>query len=225
VFTSALSSGWAEVIIAISTIGQIFCGMAGLTSASRTWYAFSRDRAIPGWRLWSRVDSRRVPAFSVMAVAAAALVITLPALKGNAAGVPWAFFAVVSITTIGLYVAYVTPIYLRLRAGDTFEPGAWTLGPKYKWMCVVSVVWTALMIVFFSLPFTPAGVPGRDEFDWTAVNYAPIVNLVLLAAIGIWWVAGAKRSFTGPVRNIEFDEAMGIVEEEEAPGPAPSPST
>ena len=36
-------------------------------------------------------------------------------------------------------------------------------------------------MIFFSLPFTPAGVPWHDEFDWTAVNYAPItVNVVLL---------------------------------------------
>jgi amino acid transporter len=225
VFTSAMTSGWAELVILISTIGQIFCGMAGLTSASRTWYAFSRDRAIPGWRLWSRVDRRRVPAYSVLAVAAAALIITLPALAGNAAGVPWAFLAVVSITTIGLYVAYVTPIYLRLRAGDQFQPGAWNLGKHYKWMGWVSVIWAALMIVVFSLPFVPAGVPGRDEFDVTAVNYAPVVNLALFAAVGIWWAVSAKHKFTGPVRNIEFDDAMGIVEEEETTEPGPAPST
>jgi amino acid transporter len=212
VFTSAMSSGWAELIILIATIGQLFCGMAGLTSASRTWYAFSRDRAIPGWRLWSAVDRRRVPAYSVIAVAVAALIITLPALAGNAAGVPWAFLAVVSITTIGLYVAYVTPIYLRLRAGDSFTPGAWNLGRHYRWMAWVSIVWTALMLVVFSLPFVPAGVPGNADFDVTAVNYSLVVNLALFAAVGIWWAVSAKNTFTGPVRNIEFDEAAGVVE-------------
>ena len=34
--------------ILIATVGQLFCGAAGLTSASRTWYAFSRDRGDPG---------------------------------------------------------------------------------------------------------------------------------------------------------------------------------
>ncbi|HEX2103483.1 MAG TPA: amino acid permease [Solirubrobacteraceae bacterium] len=225
IFTSAMSSGWAELVILIATIGQLFCGMAGLTSASRTWYAFSRDRAIPGWQLWSRVDRRRVPAYSVLAVAGAALIITLPALEGNAAGVPWAFFAVVSITTIGLYVAYVTPIYLRWRAGDDFNPGAWNLGAKYKWMCPLAVVWTILAVIIFSLPAVPAAVPWDDAFDWTALNYAPIVNFGLLAAIGIWWFASAKKTFTGPVRTIEFDEAMGIVEEEETKAPEPPAGT
>ncbi|HEY8557150.1 MAG TPA: amino acid permease, partial [Actinomycetes bacterium] len=68
VFTSALSSRWAESVILISTVGQIFCGMACLTSASRTWYAFSRDRAIPGWRTWVRLSRHRVPALAVFAV-------------------------------------------------------------------------------------------------------------------------------------------------------------
>jgi len=62
-------------------------------------------------------------------------------------------------------------------------------------------------------------VPGNSDFDITTVNYAPIVNFGLLAIVGIWWYAGARRKFTGPVRNIEFDDAMGIVEEEEATEP------
>jgi hypothetical protein len=36
---------------------------------------------------------------------------------------------------------------------------------------------------------------------------------------------GAKNTFTGPVRNIEFDEAMGIVEEEETETPEPPAGT
>jgi amino acid transporter len=225
IFTSAMSSGWAELVILIATVGQLFCGMAGLTSASRTWYAFSRDRAIPGWRLWSSVDKRRVPLYSVLAVVVFALIMTLPALGGNAAGVPWAFNAVVSITTIGLYVAYVTPIYLRWRAGDSFKPGAWTLGSKYRWMCPIAVVWTIIAVIIFSLPPTPAAVPWDSDFDITALNYAPLVNFGLLAIVGIWWFVSAKNSFTGPVRNIEFDDAMGIVDEDEEttePGAAPT---
>ena len=54
IFTSAMSEGWAEIVILISFIGQVFCGMACVTSCSRTFYAFSRDRAVPGWRLWTQ---------------------------------------------------------------------------------------------------------------------------------------------------------------------------
>ena len=49
----------------IATIGQLFCGMACVTSCSRMMYAFSRDRAVPGWRLWTRLNHHRVPAYAV----------------------------------------------------------------------------------------------------------------------------------------------------------------
>ena len=64
-----------------------------------------------------------MPFNSVIFMAICALLITLPALKGNAAGdpFPWAFFAVVSITVIGLYIAFAIPIYLRWRAGDSWD--------------------------------------------------------------------------------------------------------
>jgi amino acid transporter len=57
VFTSAdMNQNWAEAIIAIACVGQFFCGMACVTSCSRTFFAFSRDRAVPGHQLWSARD-------------------------------------------------------------------------------------------------------------------------------------------------------------------------
>ena len=133
VFASALSpTGLVKMILIISTVGQLFCGMACLTSASRMCYAFSRDGAVPGWRLWSRVDRRGIPLNSVMLMATLALIITLPALTSNSAGVPVAFLAVVSITVIGLYIAYGIPIFLRLRAGDKFTPGPVDAGEEVQ---------------------------------------------------------------------------------------------
>ena len=68
----------------IATIGQLFCGMACVTSCSRMTYAFSRDRAVPGWRLWTRLNHHRVPAYAVVFSCVAALLMTLPALEGDA---------------------------------------------------------------------------------------------------------------------------------------------
>jgi hypothetical protein len=80
-------------------------------------------------------------------------------------------------------------------------------------MCPVAVAWVALCTVVFCLPFTPAGVPWRDEFTWSAVNYAPIAVGVTLLAVGLWWVLSAKNHFTGPVKTIQFDaDGVTIVE-------------
>jgi amino acid transporter len=229
IFQSAMSAGAAELVILISTIGQFFCGMACVTSCSRTFYAFSRDRAVPGWRIWSAVDKRHVPVAAVIGVCALALIMTVPALWDvGGTGLPVAFFAVVSISVIGLYIAYVTPVYLRLRAGDSFVPGSWNLGGKYKWMCSLSVAWVAICVVIFCLPFTPAAVFFSDDFDWKAVNYAPLMVGALFISVGIWWLVSAKNTFTGPVRTIEWDEGAGIVDEEpvetEEPPPAAAPA-
>ncbi len=225
ILNTAMSVAWVKVVLIISTIGQLFCGAACLTSASRMCYAFSRDGAIPGWRVWSRVNAKRVPANAVIFMAVCAALITVPAYfpSETADGVflPIAFYAVVSVAVIGLYVAYVIPIYLRWRMGDAFEPGPWNNGRKYKWMNPFATVWVAIITLIFILPTVPAGVPWRDEFDWKFVNYAPIVTGGVILAVGLWWFLSAKNTFTGPRHTIsELDAELG-----EGPGGDPSGPT
>jgi amino acid transporter len=228
IFTSAMSEGWAEAVILISTVGQFFCGMAIVTSCSRTLFAFSRDRATPGSGLWSSVDKKGIPIAAVLGSCVLALILTLPALSGNAAGVPIAFFAVVSIGVVGLYVAYVIPVFLRWRAGDNFKPGSWTLGQKYKWLNPIAVIWVAVTTIYFMLPFYgPAAVFWDDAFDWNFVNFTPLVMGFLFVAISLAWVLGMNKRYTGPIRQIKFDEGTGIVKEEPAGGggaPPPDPA-
>jgi amino acid transporter len=208
---SAMGVAWVKLVLIISTIGQVFCGMACLTSASRMCYAFSRDGAIPGSKIWSRVNDRRIPFNAVIFMAICAAIITIPAMKGYGdAKIPVAFFAVVSIAVIGLYIAYVIPIYLRWRKGDDWESGPWNNGRKYKWMNPFATIWVGLITIIFILPTTPAGVPWRDEFSWQAVNYAPLVTGGLILIVGVWWLVSAKNTFTGPKHTIsEIDAELG----------------
>jgi amino acid transporter len=210
VFEAAMGTGWVKLILIISTVGQLFCGNACLTSASRMCYAFSRDGAIPGWRIWSRVNHRRMPVNAVLFMAVCGVILTIPAFFPSSTGVPIAFYAVVSIAVIGLYIAYVIPIYLRWRMGDAFQAGPWTNGAKYKWMNPIAVIWVALITIIFILPTTPAGVPFRDGFTWSSVNYAPLVTGGLILIVGLWWVLGARNTFTGPRQTVaELDAELG----------------
>ncbi|HEU4979540.1 MAG TPA: amino acid permease [Solirubrobacteraceae bacterium] len=228
ILNTALSSAWVKLVLIISTVGQVFCGAACLTSASRMCYAFSRDGAIPGWRIWSRVNAKRVPTNAVIFMAILAGIITVPAYFPNAAHVPVAFYAVVSIAVIGLYIAYVIPIYLRWRQGDAFEAGPWTNGRKYKWMNPFATLWVALITIIFILPTVPAGVPGNKAFSWSSVNYAPLVTGGVIAAVGIWWLLSARKTFTGPRHTIsELDRELGEVEgppDDGVGGIAPAPA-
>jgi amino acid transporter len=207
----ALGTGWGKFVLIISVVGQLFCGAACLTSASRMCYAFSRDRGF-GKRVSSKistVNSERVPIYAVLAMAAAALIITLPALKGNGENVPFAFFAVVSITVIGLYIAYVIPIFLRWRKGDDFEPGPWNNGRKYKWMNSFATFWVVLITIIFCLPFTPLAVPWNDEFSWESFNYAPLTVGVVILLAWIGWMTTARKHFTGQIREVDLEKEIG----------------
>jgi amino acid transporter len=212
IITTFLTSSAAKAVLIICTIGQLFCGMAGLTSASRTWYAFSRDRAIPGWTLFQRLNHHRVPTYAVLGVTFFALVISIPALWGNEAGFPFAFFALTGICTVGLYLAYVIPIYLRLRNSDRFEPGPWNLGRHHKWINWGAVFFGVICVIALDLPFTHAAVPWNDDFDSTALNYTPLVLIVGLI-VAVWWVAGAKNHYKGPVRTLDLDDLGRVIED------------
>ncbi len=209
IFSLSLSTAAFKAVVIISTLGQLFCGLACLTSASRMSFAFSRDRGLP--KALSKVNPSGTPRNAVIAMAVAALIITLPALKGNSAGdpFPFAFFAVVSITVIGLYIAYAIPIYLRWRAGSSFEQSpVWNLGNKWRWMNPFAVFWVGLITIIFCLPFVPAAVPGNDDFSWESVNYAPLTVGAVLIFATIAWHAKAKHFFTGQTKNIDIDRAL-----------------
>jgi len=219
IFTSSLGATLAALVLFISAAGQFFCSTACMTSASRMLFAFSRDRAVPGSANWSKVSKNKVPARAVMLVALVSALITLPALVEVNIGtaeepliVPTAFYAVVSVAVIGLYLAFLIPIWQRWRLGDAFEPGSWNNGSKYKWMNLIAVVEIVVISIYFILPFVPQGIPFSDDFSWKFVNYAPVLTLGSLAILGIWWQVSARHWFTGPQQTIDravveaFDE-------------------
>jgi hypothetical protein len=166
---------------------------------------------MPGWRIWSKVDRRRVPANAVLIMAVLAGIITVPAYFPNSDGLTVAFLAVVSVAVIGLYIAYAIPIYLRWRAGDGWEAGPWTNGRKYKWMNPIAFIWVAIVTVIFILPTVPGGVPGNKDFNWSSVNYAPLVTGGVFLGVGIWWLASARNWFKGPRHTIsELDQEVDL---------------
>jgi amino acid transporter len=192
---------------------------------SRMTYAFSRDRGIPGWRLWSKVNRNRTPVNAIIMGTVAALILTLPALYKSPTGTPVAFYAVVSIAVIGLYLAFLIPIYLRLRMGDRFRPGPWTLGSKYKVLGWIAVIEIIVISIYFIMPLAPAGVPGNKAWSWSAVNYAPIALGALLILVGGWWLLSARSWFTGPRRTVEEADTgadTAVDSGDLDPGPAPA---
>jgi amino acid transporter len=210
IFVESLGTNWATFVLFISASAQFYCATSCLTSASRMAFAFSRDGAVPGSRLWSSLSAKRVPANAVMGVAVAAAIVTLPALIEVNVGteaepliIPVAFYAVTSIAVIGLYASFAIPIWLRWRRGDAFEVGQWNNGAKYKWMNLLAVAEIVIVSIYLMMPFVPGAVPFSDDFSWKFVNYAPLVTIGAVLLLAIWWNVSAKKWFNGPISNID----------------------
>lgn len=114
------------------------CGLFSLTSNSRMMFAFSRDRALPGW--FDHVDPRfQAPIRTIWLAAFLSFVLALPSLGSSVA-----YAAATSIATIGLYISYVLPIAIMLIFPGNFERGPWHLGKLSKPIGFVAVAWVSL---------------------------------------------------------------------------------
>jgi amino acid transporter len=214
VFAQALTTRWGGVVLLISTAGQFFCTMACMTSCSRMLFAFSRDGAVPGHRYFSHLSPKRVPVYGVIAVAVISVIITLPALVKvdiGGAPVPVAFYAVVSIGVIGLYWCFAIPIWQRLRMGDAFQRGGWTLGSRYKVVSILALLDILLVSIVAFMPTSSLGAPWYSGFAWKYVNYTILVVPAAMLLLWAYWHLSVKNWFTGPKHNIELAPETPIV--------------
>ena len=206
IFLDATSKGLTIFMLLIVLGAQFFCGMASVTANSRMIYAFSRDGALPGSKHWHKINKRtRTPTNGIWLAVTLSWLLVAPAYwRGSAV----AYFAVTSIAVIGLYIAYVMPTFLRLRAGDSFKPGPWNLGKWSRFVGTVAVVWVLFICVILMMPqFSPGGL-GIKTMD--ALNYAPIAVAIVIGFAGIWWVVSAHKWFKGPKVMGTADELAEI---------------
>ncbi|MFI7544640.1 amino acid permease [Actinoplanes sp. NPDC049599] len=197
IFIDAAGHNLGTFLLFICVVAQFFCGMASVTANSRMSYAFARDGALPGSRLWKKVNPRTgTPTNSIWLCVAISTLLVLPSLWNTTA-----YAAATSIAVIGLYIAYVGPVLLRRRNPD-FVPGPWNLG---RWSAVVgwiAIVWVVVICVLFILPV--AGPITAANFNYTIVAVA-----VVLGGATVWWFASARKWFTGPKHNLIEKAAHG----------------
>ncbi|HEY3477737.1 MAG TPA: amino acid permease [Streptomyces sp.] len=191
IFLDSLGATGAKLLLALVIVAMLFCGNAETAACSRMVFAFSRDRALPGWRWWRRVSGRNAaPKQAVWLAVTVAAVLALPSLYS-----PVAYGAVTAINVIGITPAYAIPIFLRLRAGSEFVPGPWTLGRWSRPIGVIAVVWVACVTVLFCLPQTR---PAHHLVTVQSFNYAPVALAVVLVLATVWWWTAGRRSYDVP---------------------------
>jgi amino acid permease (GABA permease) len=190
IFLDALNNTtMAQFLLFIVCVAQFFCGMASVTANSRMSYAFSRDNALPGSQIWKKVNPRTgTPTNSIWFCVVCSIVLASPALFNTTA-----YLAVTSIAVIGLYIAYVVPVFLRLLKPD-YEVGPWNLGRWSKPIGWIAVVWVAFICVLFVLP--PSRPITVDSF-----NYSPIAVIAVLVFATVSWYLGGRQRFMHGVKD------------------------
>jgi amino acid transporter len=172
----------ANVVAVIIGGAMWLCGCSSITSMARMWYAFARDDGMPGSKSLKQVSGKyRTPVRAILITSVLAIAICLYSA---------ASFVVTSISTITLYLAYVIPIYLNWRnkrcgCGEftTPETAPWNLGRWGKIINAVAIVWTAFIVIVFSLP-------PNELVLWTM--------LLVALLLAIYWRIHARRHFRGP---------------------------
>ena len=132
IWTTSMSKRWAEFLLFIAVVAQMLLhdrvDDLGVADDVRVLARPGGARATS-----SGSGSRSAtasPIYTVWAICVLAFLTPLPALWYGYDG----YAASTAVAVIGLYIAFMLPIILRLRAGEKFERGAWHLGRHYKWI-------------------------------------------------------------------------------------------
>ena len=154
-------------------------------------YAFSRDGAVPGSSLWSRVNAKRIPFNAVMAVAVARADPHAARAEGQQGRRHGRLHrGGVDRRDRALRRAGRSRSTCAGARATRSSAGRGTLGEKYKWMAPVALLEILIVVViYFNLPFSSSGVPWESDFEWSLFNYTPVVTGGLAIAIGLWWFA------------------------------------
>ncbi|KAH8674203.1 amino acid permease [Xylariales sp. PMI_506] len=185
----------ALAVIAMTIICAYSMGQACMIAASRVCFAYARDDC---FGILSRVLKRvhpwtRTPVNAVWFNTSIGIVLLCLIFGGVAIS------AIFSIGAIGAYIAFTTPILIKVFfVGNKFRRGPWHLGWFSLPSGILSVCFILVMIPILCFPSVKGADLTLETMNWTCLVYGAPLFIVL-----IWWAVDAKYWFKGPKINIE----------------------
>ncbi|OCK91861.1 putative amino acid permease [Cenococcum geophilum 1.58] len=176
----------ATVLTCFIIVPAAVCQFSIFASVTRLVWAFARDKGLPFSSFFSVVHpTLRIPIRSLGLVGIICAIIGLITVGSTAA-----FFAIISLGAISLYISYLVPILLfLLRKLEGRHPtyGPWNLGKFGIPVNIFAVCYCIFVIIW--LPF-PSMLPVTAK----NFNYAgPIMGAVIIIALADWFISGHKR--------------------------------
>ncbi|KAG9520426.1 amino acid transporter, partial [Aureobasidium melanogenum] len=182
-------------VLSLTIIAGFFMGQGCMIAASRVTFAYARDDCFPFSNIWKRVNKHtQTPVNAVWLNTGVACVMLLLIFGGSlAAG------AMFSIGAIAAFVAFTTPIFIRVFfVGNRFRPGPWNLGKLSIPVGVIASAFVVLMVPILCLPSVVGKELTAKTMNWTCVVYGGPMFMIM-----IWWVVSARKWFKGPKVNVQ----------------------
>ncbi|KAF9633953.1 Amino acid/polyamine transporter I [Lasiodiplodia theobromae] len=198
--TGSAGGGFGLLFLILGIL--FFAGTGALTAASRCTYAFARDGAIPGSRLWSRVDKRfDIPLWGLVLSTVVDCLLGLIYFGSSAA-----FNSFTGCATICLSASYGGPILVSvLRGRKLVRHSTFSLGKFGLAINILTIIWIVLAVVLFCMPVS---LP----VDATTMNYASVVFVGFGTISLVWYIIRGRKDFKGPpVMQTENPEDIGVV--------------
>lgn len=195
--TGSVAGG--TILSLVVSLVAVAANAAGLTSTSRTAWAFARDKAVPFDTYFAHVSKgQQIPVRMVV------LVSVLQALLGLLyLGSTTAFNAVLSMSILGMYASYLLPIVFMLAQRCRRDPasvprGVFRLGHVGGFITnVASVLWLVFAMIFSTFP-------SYEPVDKRNMNYSVVVMSGWLLFGVVYYYAGGKGRYVEPSKVAIF---------------------
>ncbi|MGA8598463.1 MAG: amino acid permease [Bryobacteraceae bacterium] len=180
ILQSSLGAKMGNTLAALASMAMWFCGLSCITSASRAVYALARD----GGTMWPQFFSRVNPKHGTPGPAIWAIVVASAIAMVWSGAVP----VVTSLSTVALYVAYVIPVILGLRARragphNWVKNAVWNAGRWGIPLNVLAIGYTCVICVVLVMP--PNELAGKTLAG-------------VMASLAALYFLIVRRKFRGP---------------------------
>ncbi|UCK58900.1 hypothetical protein AFCA_001733 [Aspergillus flavus] len=197
--------GMSSVLLIIAV-----CSVIGMLAAtSRQFWSFARDRAVPGWRLWSKVSPRTcIPTYSIL------LTMTVAALLGLVnIGSAVALNGIISMAVSGIYLSYLIVAILLLYRRCTGEislysdgedmlvnvPGAKLMWGPFHIRGIFGTLINGYAVIYMIIVVFFSFWPSQMSVDKTTMNFSVVGTIGTIILALIYYVFRARHVYTGPV--------------------------
>ncbi|CAJ2504102.1 Uu.00g114960.m01.CDS01 [Anthostomella pinea] len=185
----------ALAVLALTIICAFSMGQGCMVAASRVCFAYARDDCFGiVSRPLKKVNRHTLTPINAVWFNTTIGIMLLLLIFGGAA-----IDAMFSIGAIGAFVAFTTPIFIKIVfVRNKFRRGPWHLGAFSFPSGILACCFTLVMLPILCVPSVRGANLTLDEMNWTCLVYgAPMLFVI------VWYFVDAHKWFKGPKINLE----------------------